>query len=189
LAQKTENKGFTLVEIITVIAIIVLLAGMMFPVLSSAINRGKAAHTSGLINRLEGALYIYNSDYRDYPPCAGVGGSTLDDNEALLKALISEKGTNAPYASFNEKDTGTVGGKLVLIDGWRNALSYCSFLQYDPNWETNQAWRWDMKKYEIQIISGGTATTKLDADHDLILSNSELDGLNGSNLKKIVKNW
>ena len=183
------GQGFTLIELITVIVIIILLAGMLFPVLKGAMEKSKVARTSGLINRIEGALYRYNSDFRDYPPSADGGGGTLDDNGGLLTALLSDKGLNAPYEDFRESETFSVGGVTCIVDAWKHPLLYCHFTDYVPEWETKQSWRFEAKKYEFQIISPGSIWDTLNKDGSDLVDNAELDDLNGKQIKKIIKNW
>ena len=186
------GQGFTLVELITVIVIIILLAGMMFPALRGAMEKAKVGRTSGLINRIEGALYRYNSDFRDYPPSTDGGGGTLDDNGGLLTALTSNKGLNAPYENFKENETALVGGVRCIIDAWKHPLLYCHFTDYVPEWggdDPKQSWRFEAKKYEFQIISPGPIWDTLNEDGSDLVENAELDDLNEKQIKKIIKNW
>lgn len=65
LPQQAVRRGFTLVEMIVVVAIIMLLAVMIFPVLEAAL--GKAESTSCLSNlhHLGVAARLYSDDYDD----------------------------------------------------------------------------------------------------------------------------
>ena len=184
-----EDRGFTLIEIITVMVIIILLAGMLFPALRGAITKSKIARTEGLINRIEAALYRYNSDYRDYPPSTDGGGGTINDNAELLTALLSDKGLNAPYESFKKSETAEIGGQTCLIDAWKHPLLYCHFTDYMDEWETEQPWRFNAKKYEFQLISPGPVWDEINTDSSNTVENAELNGLNGKKINKIIKNW
>ncbi|MFC1479421.1 type II secretion system protein [Planctomycetota bacterium] len=186
---RKTRQGFTLIELITVIVIIILLAGMMFPALRGAMEKAKEGRTSALINRIEGSLYRYNSDFRDYPPSTDGGGGTLDDNAGLLTALVSDKGLNAPYEKFKENETALVGGVRCIIDAWKRPLLYCHFTDYVPEWETKQSWRFEAKKYEFHILSPGRIWDTLNEDGDDLVDNAELDDLNEKQIKKIIKNW
>jgi len=187
--EETGRRGFTLIEITVVIVIIILLLGMLFPALRGAMERSKVTRTSALVNRIEGALYRYNSDYRDYPPSTDGGGGTIQDNAGLYAALTATAGLNAPYESFKEGETAVIGGETCIVDAWKHPLLYCHFTDYDPQWESNQPWRFGRKKYEFQLISPGPLWDELDADHSGLVENAELNNLDGKQVKKIITNW
>jgi prepilin-type N-terminal cleavage/methylation domain-containing protein len=186
--RKTEQ-GFTLIELITVIVIIILLVGMLFPALRGAIKKSKVARTESLINRIEGALYRYNSDFRDYPPSTDGGGGTLNDNDCLLNALLSEKGLNAPYESFRDNETASIQGFTCIVDAWKHPLLYCHFTDYVPEWDSKQPWRFEAKKYEFQLISPGPIWDDLNKDSSDLVENTELDDLDEKQIRQIITNW
>ena len=61
-------KGFTLIEVLVVIAIIAVLAAILFPVLASA--KGSAKRTSALsnVNQIGKATHLYLGDNDDHLP-------------------------------------------------------------------------------------------------------------------------
>lgn len=62
-----RNAGFTLVELMVVIAIIGLLAAVIAPKLFRAIGKGKRAAAKLQIKNIEGALGMYFTDHYEYP--------------------------------------------------------------------------------------------------------------------------
>jgi hypothetical protein len=100
----------------------------------------------------------------------------VDDNVALRGAILSKKGVNGPYEEFNDKEVKNIGGKLCIVDAWKYPLLYCHFSDYDPNWATNQSWRFGKKEYEFQVISAGAIWHKIDSSGNGHVENSELDG-------------
>jgi len=60
------KKGFTLVELLVVIAIIAVLAAILFPVFSSARNKGGQAGCQSNLRQLAQAALAYHSDYDDW---------------------------------------------------------------------------------------------------------------------------
>ena len=57
------NRAFTLIEMLIVIAIITVLAALIFPVLRSSKRRGKEAVTISNLRQCAQALLIYSEDY------------------------------------------------------------------------------------------------------------------------------
>ena len=59
--------GFTLVEMLTVIGIIVLLVSILLPVVSSVRTRGHQADTQAMLARIASGVESYHGDFRAYP--------------------------------------------------------------------------------------------------------------------------
>jgi len=68
--KKTDSnylKAFTLVEMLVVIAIIAILAGILVPVIARSKLKAKIAVTKVQIKELENAIKMYKSDYSRFP--------------------------------------------------------------------------------------------------------------------------
>ena len=63
-----RNKGFTLVELLTVIAIIAILTAVLFPVFARAKNAAKEAAEKANLGQIHEALKLYRADQGGYPP-------------------------------------------------------------------------------------------------------------------------
>ncbi len=73
--------GFTLIEVITVISILIILAGILIPSILSVQNRAKRAQTEALFGRIVNALTMYYQDHGGYPAGKTMGmsdGSAFD---------------------------------------------------------------------------------------------------------------
>lgn len=65
---RTLNRsGFSLIELLTVIAIIALLAAIIFPVMSTARERSRQASCISNMNQIQQALKLYKQDNNRYP--------------------------------------------------------------------------------------------------------------------------
>ena len=70
------RRGFTLVELLTVIAIIALLAAILFPVFSSARAKGRDANCLSNLHQIGVALNAYGTDWGQRFPLANNRPST-----------------------------------------------------------------------------------------------------------------
>lgn len=61
------KRGFTLIEILVVIAIIALLAAMIFPVLATARGKARSAACQSNLKQLGTAMAMYVGDYERFP--------------------------------------------------------------------------------------------------------------------------
>jgi len=66
-----RSRGFTLVEILVVVAIIVILMAILIPVAMGMISRARNAAIGVELSQLATALKEYKKDHGDYPPSMG----------------------------------------------------------------------------------------------------------------------
>ncbi|MHC4704254.1 MAG: type II secretion system protein [Planctomycetota bacterium] len=91
LSVRCKNRGFTLVELLTVLAVITMLVGLLVPSLSMVRKIAKETKQRAQLASIEGALTTFRNDYGDYPPSAyeepgplqGYGGG-----QKLAEALL-----------------------------------------------------------------------------------------------------
>ncbi len=65
---RSKKQGFTLVEILVVIAIVVLLAALIFPVFNRARNAARTATCASNLKQIGLAFRLYTEDYRGLHP-------------------------------------------------------------------------------------------------------------------------
>lgn len=145
-------RGFTLIEVLVVIAVIAILSAIAFPVLSSVKTRSKAKATKVLIENLKLKLEQYASDFGDYPPSnpklVGLPSNGVNDGiECLVRCLTTRK-KNGPYYEFPEEQlknvdrdslvsgnptdsTMTSRELFEVVDGFGNPLVYLHNADYD----------------------------------------------------------
>lgn len=110
------RRNFTLVEILTVIAIIAILMGLLLPVMSTAQRKGKENKARAAIQSIKFAIEQYENDYGILPKFGTVSGDMVF-NETIAKSQDKNgTSTNADgkkYDQFMElltlanKDDGT----------------------------------------------------------------------------------
>ena len=115
--QNVMQPAFTLLEILTVIAIIVVLASLTFGGMSYYDQKMKYSRTEVLIASIEQALEDYKSDNGAYP-----NGT---DTKAVFTALYGD-GSNVYLSTLNPdflgKQKNVDAGEI--IDAWGNKLGY-----------------------------------------------------------------
>lgn len=65
--QSAIRHGFTLVEMLVVIGIIVLLVSILLPVVSAVRTKGHQADTQAMLARIAAGIESYNADLKSYP--------------------------------------------------------------------------------------------------------------------------
>ncbi len=88
-----NKKGFTLTELMVVVGIIILLAGILLPNLARRIDRAKMARVEAEIAALETAISMYEHDM------GGYFGDVNGDISVVETALTQDQGGNwsGPY--------------------------------------------------------------------------------------------
>jgi prepilin-type N-terminal cleavage/methylation domain-containing protein len=67
-AQSSERRGFTLIELMVVVALVGILIGGVFKLMGTVNRANKRATTVQRLQRLENAIAGYYSEYGSYPP-------------------------------------------------------------------------------------------------------------------------
>ena len=113
--RDSRHDGFTLIEILVVIAIIVILMGLLFPVFRGARERARQAKCMSNLRQLATALQMYKQDNMRYPgPPTVVGGVCMGAFADVVTAGYVDK-TDILYcpdhvdAIANLKGCKTVG--------------------------------------------------------------------------------
>jgi general secretion pathway protein G len=115
----TRRQGFTLVEIMAVVVIMGLLAGLVGTAVVSNMNKARQQTAATQIKQLASALTFYQMDNGRFP--------TTDQG---LQALV-EKPSGAPEPR-NYRPGGYLDAKSVPKDPWGGAYQYLSPGQQNP---------------------------------------------------------
>ena len=130
LAPHRRRAGFTLVEVLVVMGILVLLLAIIFPVLNAIRRNQKIERTKATVEALASGIQAYQNDWGIYPPCEFVTGVN-GGNRSLVTFLNVKNGASAPYlpSAFYEERGGVrqlaaVWHNDVLRDEWEHPFIY-----------------------------------------------------------------
>ncbi|MCX7803618.1 MAG: type II secretion system protein GspG [Planctomycetota bacterium] len=135
--SRPAARGFTLVEMLVVIAIITILAGLVLAGVTAARRHAKEKAAESTIKRIELAATRYETDFGDYPDSGGMDGVAGCEN--LLEALKSTA-KSGPYIEGNEfrETDSNRNGRPEIADEWGRPFRYVHHKYYKvaPNKRT-----------------------------------------------------
>lgn len=150
-AHSRRGRGFTIIELMVVIGIIVLLAALMFAYSGRLRERARKASCKRLLESIATALESYKVDFRQYPPST-FGAYTGDEALTYFLTTAFRYNPNASkaevYASINAGpylqvqpsdlvDKSGGAGRLSLVDPWQTQIYYNLVQQKNASvWDT-----------------------------------------------------
>ncbi len=121
-ATGNRRSGFTLVEVLVVISVIVLLLAILFPAFMSVRRNQKVRRTEATLGAIAGGVDAYQKDYGVYPPAEFAAGVSRG-NRSLVVLLNAKGGRSAPYLPSAFYDDGDIRMPL-LLDEWDHPFIY-----------------------------------------------------------------
>jgi prepilin-type N-terminal cleavage/methylation domain-containing protein len=170
--------GFTLVELLVVISIIAILAGLAFPAIGGAMDAAKRTQASAFIGQLKIALSAYYTEYSTWP-ASNAGSDILSPEDAYLilsgKDGSSETTKNTreiKFMEFQKKDLDRPTSATKFLDPWKQDYEIRIDSDYD-NVITNLPGETDDISTGLAIWSTGKPK----------------DGKVNEDTKKFIKSW
>lgn len=140
-----KSSGYTLVEILVVMAILATLAGISYPIMMRFAEDGRKADAKSTMKNLADAVHLFKTDTGMYPglatttPTADAVEDTSVITSKFIQALVGETGTNNfEEKSYFEAKTATdskngLTATNQLLDPWGNGYIVC--VDYDLDGE------------------------------------------------------
>lgn len=86
--MKNNEKGFTLIELMIVVAIIGILAAIAIPKFADLINKSKEGATKGALSSVRSAINVYYGDNEGWYPAGPIAGASA---ASILHTAITPK--------------------------------------------------------------------------------------------------
>lgn len=132
-----KSHAFTLIELLIVLAIIALLAGLAFPALQGALDRGKRAQVRNDVTQLAAAVKAFQLEYGRLPSSvAGMSDVLNADNATVVSALrgadpnLNPRGIVFFEAKAAKSGKGGLDG-TIYRDPWGDPYTFMLDTSYD----------------------------------------------------------
>ena len=119
--KKRNNKGFTNIELLIVVAIIGIIVAIAIPNLLNAIQRAKQKRTMGDMRSAGTAAEAYAVDFNHYPAAAAY---TLPTSLTGQLPGVTFQAALASSKTFEQSVSPTYIRVLPLYDGWNSWFQY-----------------------------------------------------------------
>jgi len=159
IGRRRTACGFTLVELLLVMGIIVMLVGLLFPAVNAAVMAVRAAATESAVHNIEAGLEAFKTDWTLYPPSkVGKDGwlqNPGDGYYALMYYLTGPEGKGwgslsqtttqtkvgpfggtatgayGPYYKATESGSGAIAAVQPIQDAFKPA-KYIFYYRFEP---------------------------------------------------------
>jgi prepilin-type N-terminal cleavage/methylation domain-containing protein len=145
------QRGFTLLEMIMVVSIILFLLGTLVVFVSNAHLESQKQETRKIIDGVEAALVTYYDEWGSYPPRLGITTANPSDRveaSALLCAALTGSGGQAlsvtssnAVSSLESLPAGVVATDptygAYIVDAWHNPIICVVYVQGSASAEAN----------------------------------------------------
>ncbi|GHC42980.1 type II secretion system protein [Roseibacillus persicicus] len=171
VSRKSVSRGFTLVEILTVISIMVVLMAMTFGIGKWAMGNAQIEKARTQVKLFENALQTYEADKGEYPPGDGSDKSSVNLYTALYEdGILNNKKVymdqlNPDGDQFNRKIKNG-----VILDPFKHKKPYFYLRGVDENGEeAGNAYNpdfdlWSLGPNGVGRGDGGASDEDLDDD-------------------------
>ena len=176
-----SSPGFTIVEMLIVIAIITVLMAMLIPVLTTVRRRAQIKATRALVDGIQDALGRYYIDFDEYPPSNTAGMGAVDPSSLYIylsgptgKGIDTVQGGTTrhhdPYMAMPPEYVQRSNGQTLIVDAWGSPIVYFNCKAYVDGGGAPAGLCHNPKSFDIYSL--GPDKVLSTAQHDFVDSNS-----------------
>lgn len=167
ILRSKSLRAFTLIELLTVIAIIGILAGIIIPTTGAVRSAAKKAQTKSQFSQWTNAFTLYKQEYGYYPSIGTDGTDNLISTAADTEEfVITFTGKN-----INGSALGTSASDIAKLNGNKRRLSFYTFSESELPTTANPLLMDAFGNTEIGIL--------VDSNGDGIIKNGSGAGQDG----------
>lgn len=104
--KKLGNKGFSLVELIVVIAIMAVLVGVLAPTLIKNIEKSRESKDAQNIEQIKSSIEVALQDETAYDQAVPTASGSASSSNILVTLTSASASVNSTYASFKTEFDG-----------------------------------------------------------------------------------
>ncbi len=110
------RRGFTIIELLIVMVIILIMAGILYPVLAGVKSKANQVKCSGQLRQIGMAIQMYAADHDDFLPIGGYDTYTLPTGFTYPPGFGTQAPNAAPPWRVDWEDSLANGGYLKSYD-------------------------------------------------------------------------
>lgn len=117
-SPQRHARGFTFIEILTVVAILGILASLLFPLIGRVQQNAKKAKTRVQFSQWGAAIEAFRQEYGFYPNFSAISSNLIDtnnDTEVFVQTLSGRRVDGTLIASGTPGDPGYAAGNTKKI--------------------------------------------------------------------------
>ena len=121
--KKLGNKGFSLVELIVVIAIMAVLVGVLAPTLIKNIEKSRESKDAQNIEQIKSSIEVALQDETAYDQAVPTVSGSASSSNTLVTLTSASASVNSSYASFKTEFDGimSVANTKLTSKKYKNA--------------------------------------------------------------------
>jgi prepilin-type N-terminal cleavage/methylation domain-containing protein len=140
------RKGFTLIEMLIVVAVIAILAALLLPTIGAIRQSAKKKATRLLVEGIVAGLQRYYTDFDEYPPSSIAKPASVPyEDGSIYKYLCGDKGQGLvkmvggqtrhidPYVVIPVENIRRSGSTVFVVDSWGKDIQYANCRAHTEN--------------------------------------------------------
>jgi prepilin-type N-terminal cleavage/methylation domain-containing protein len=134
-----QQEGFTLIEMIFVLAIVLTLVAIFTPLAMDKLSQSKTAKAQADIDALAAALTNFFANVGNFPSCDGADCDPLNDAGNNLRFLAVATGSGNPTSELPSETLWTLAGDMSGTAARNNAFNHLAVNDPNANTTTDEA--------------------------------------------------